>query len=60
MSVVNWRTTARNLIGKSHWVLGYTTEDFPGDTRSLNTIQQHGFLIDAYASSYCLFSRCLA
>lgn len=38
MPVVNWRATARTLVGKRLWVLGYTTEDFPGDTRSSNSI----------------------
>ncbi|MDA8442871.1 MAG: glycosyl hydrolase family 18 protein [Peptococcaceae bacterium] len=53
---MNWRANVKNLVVKPYWVLGYTTQDFPGDNSSLNTIQQHGSLIDAYADfAYRIF-----
>lgn len=49
MANVNWRPSAKHLVDKRLWVLGYTAQDFPGDTRSLKTIQQQGSHIDVYA-----------
>jgi len=45
----NWTPTARRLLDKRLWILGYVTEDFQGDLRSLNSLQQHGSRIDVYA-----------
>jgi len=45
----NWTPTARRLLEKRLWVLGYVTEDFQGDSRSLDSLRQHGSHIDVYA-----------
>lgn len=45
----NWTPTARHLIDKRLWILGYVSEDFQGDFRSVDSLRQHGSHIDAYA-----------
>lgn len=45
----NWTATARRLIDKRLWVLGYASEDFQGDLRSVDSLRQQGSHIDAYA-----------
>jgi spore germination protein len=45
----NWTTTAQRLIDKRLWILGYISEDFQEDLRSLNSIRQHGSHIDVIA-----------
>jgi spore germination protein len=45
----NWVTPAQRLMDKRLWVLGYTAEDFPNDTRSLESIRQYGSYIDVIA-----------
>jgi spore germination protein len=45
----NWTPTARRLIDKRLWILGYVSEDFQGDLRAVNSLQQQGSHIDVYA-----------
>ena len=45
----NWTPTARRLIDKRLWILGYVSEDFQGDMRAIDSLRQHGSHIDAYA-----------
>jgi spore germination protein YaaH len=45
----NWVATAQRLKDKRLWVLGYTAEDFPNDTRSLESIRQFGSHLDVIA-----------
>lgn len=45
----NWTPTARRLIDKRLWVLGYISEDFQGDIRAIGSLRQHSSYIDAYA-----------
>ncbi|HZK83780.1 MAG TPA: glycosyl hydrolase family 18 protein [Desulfosporosinus sp.] len=45
----NWTPAARRLIDKRLWVLGYVSEDFEGDLRSLNSLRQQSSHIDVYA-----------
>lgn len=49
MNSPNWVATAKRLLDKRLWVLGYTAEDFPNDTRSLESIRQYGSHIDVIA-----------
>lgn len=44
-----WTPAARRLLDKRLWILGYATEDFQEDLRSLNTLRQQGPHIDVYA-----------
>ncbi|MDR3602779.1 MAG: glycosyl hydrolase family 18 protein [Desulfosporosinus sp.] len=45
----NWTPTARRLIDKRLWILGYGSEDFQGDLRAIDSLQQQSTHIDAYA-----------
>lgn len=45
----NWIPTARRLIDKRLWILGYVSEDFQGDLRAINSLRQQGSRIDVYA-----------
>lgn len=45
----NWTSTARRLINKRLWILGYYSEDYEGDFRALETLRQQGSHIDVYA-----------
>ncbi|GAB6156260.1 hypothetical protein JCM17380_50120 [Desulfosporosinus burensis] len=45
----NWTPTARRLINKRLWILGYYSEDYEGDFRALETLRQQGHHIDVYA-----------
>ena len=45
----NWTPTARRLINKRLWILGYYSEDYEGDFRALETLRQQGPHIDVYA-----------
>jgi len=47
--LTNWTPTARRLMNHRLWVLGYVSEDFPGDTRALTSLRQQGSHIDVYA-----------
>ncbi|WP_209011363.1 glycosyl hydrolase family 18 protein [Paradesulfitobacterium ferrireducens] len=47
--MANWTEQARRLVEKRLWVLGYTAEDYPGDTRSLQSLRQYSSSIDVYA-----------
>ena len=49
MNSPNWVSTAKRLMDKRLWVLGYTAEDFPNDTRSLESIRQYGSHLDVIA-----------
>lgn len=49
LNSIDWTPSAEALIRKRLWVLGYTAEDYPEDTRSLDSIRQHGSHIDTYA-----------
>ncbi len=45
----SWTPTVRSLLDKRLWILGYYTEDYPGDFRAIDTLRQQGSRIDAYA-----------
>jgi spore germination protein YaaH len=45
----NWTPSARKLINKRLWILGYISEDYPGDFRAINTLRQQSSHIDTYA-----------
>ncbi len=45
----NWTPKARRLIDKRLWILGYISEDFQGDLRSINSLRRQGSHIDAIA-----------
>jgi len=45
----SWTPTARRLLDKRLWVLGYYSEDFQGDLRAIETLRQQGSRIDVYA-----------
>ena len=45
----NWTPKARQLIDKRLWILGYISEDFQGDFRAFDSLQQQSSHIDAYA-----------
>ena len=45
----NWTPTARHLMNKRLWVIGYVSEDFQGDMRAIGSLRQQGAHIDAYA-----------
>ena len=45
----SWTPTARRLLDKRLWILGYFSEDFQGDSRAIDTLQQQGSRIDVYA-----------
>ena len=45
----NWTSTARRLLDKRLWILGYVTEDFEGDLRAIDSLRQHGSHMDLYA-----------
>ena len=47
--MTNWTPTARRLMNKPLWVLGYVSEDYQGDLRALNTLRQQSSHIDVYA-----------
>lgn len=47
MNSIRWIPSAQRLIEKRSWILGYTAEDFPGDTRSLESIRSSH--LDVYA-----------
>lgn len=49
MNSSSWTTPAQTLINKHLWILGYTAEDYVGDTRSLETLRRYGNHLDAYA-----------
>lgn len=49
MILANWTEQARRLIEKRLWVLGYTAEDYPGDTRALQSLRQYSSSMDVYA-----------
>jgi spore germination protein len=44
-----WTPMARRLMDSRLWVLGYVSEDFPGDVRAIDSIRQQGGHIDVYA-----------
>lgn len=46
---LDWTPTARSLISKPLWILGYVSEDYEGDFRSLNSLQQQGSHLDVFA-----------
>ncbi|MHB1654635.1 MAG: glycosyl hydrolase family 18 protein [Desulfitobacteriaceae bacterium] len=48
MNSIHWVPTAQHLTEKRLWVLGYAAEDFPGDTRALESIRQYGSHLDVY------------
>ena len=45
----SWTPTARRLLDKRLWILGYFSEDFQGDSRAIDTLRQQGSRIDVYA-----------
>ena len=45
----NWSTTARRLMDKRLWILGYVSEDYQGDLRAIESLRQQGPRIDVYA-----------
>ncbi|MCB8817714.1 glycosyl hydrolase family 18 protein [Desulfosporosinus shakirovi] len=45
----SWTPTARRLLDKRLWILGYYSEDFRGDFRAIETLRQQGSRIDVYA-----------
>lgn len=45
----NWTPTARHLIDKRLWILGYIAEDFQGDSRAIDSLRQQSSHIDVYA-----------
>ena len=45
----NWTPTARRLMDKRLWILGYVSEDFQDDLRAIDSLRQQGSHIDAYA-----------
>lgn len=45
----DWTPIARHLINKKSWLLGYVSEDFQEDLRSLNSLRQQSAHIDVYA-----------
>ncbi|HZK54851.1 MAG TPA: glycosyl hydrolase family 18 protein [Desulfosporosinus sp.] len=47
--MINWTPTARRLMNKPLWIMGYVSEDFQGDSRALDTLRQQGAHIDVYA-----------
>lgn len=49
MNSPQWVATAQRLLNKRLWVLGYTAEDFPNDTRALESIRQYGSHLDVIA-----------
>lgn len=49
MATPVWVTSARRLMEKKIWVLGYTAEDYPEDYRSLGSIHQYHAHLDAIA-----------
>jgi len=44
----NWTPTVRRLMDKRLWILGYVTEDFQGDLRSIDSLRQQSSHIDIY------------
>lgn len=44
-----WVASAKRLMEKRLWVLGYTAEDYPGDRRSLDSIHQYHTHLDVLA-----------
>lgn len=46
---MNWTPTARRLMDNRMWVLGYVSDDYPGDLRAIDSIRQQGSHIDVYA-----------
>lgn len=49
MSAPVWGASAKRLLEKKIWVLGYTAEDYPEDYRSLGSIRQYHAHLDAIA-----------
>lgn len=49
MSSVSFMPPAQDLLKKRLWIFGYIAEDFPGDLRSVKTLEQSGYAIDMYA-----------
>ncbi len=57
MNSFNFIPSAQRLLEKRLWILGYGTEDFPCDLRSIETLRQYGSHIDTYADfAFCLHS----
>ncbi|AFM42080.1 putative glycosyl hydrolase [Desulfosporosinus acidiphilus SJ4] len=46
---MNWTPTVRHLMDNRLWVLGYVSDDYPGDLRGIDSIRQQGSHIDVYA-----------
>ncbi|TGE32291.1 glycosyl hydrolase family 18 protein [Desulfosporosinus sp. Sb-LF] len=44
-----WTATARRLIDKRLWILGYISEDYQGDLRGIDSLRQQSSHIDVYA-----------
>jgi spore germination protein YaaH len=54
---VNFLPLAQDLLKKRLWVFGYIAKDFPGDLRSLETLEQFGYAVNMYADfAFCLHS----
>lgn len=49
MATPVWVTSARRLLEKRVWILGYTAADYPEDNRSLDSIRQHHSHLDTIA-----------
>lgn len=49
MNSNHWLLPAQALVNKHLWILGYTAEDYPGDTRSVESIRQYGSHMDTVA-----------
>ncbi len=57
MSSVNYLPMAQDLLQKRLWTFGYIAEDFPGDLRSVETLEQSGYAVNMYADfAFCLNS----
>ena len=46
--IQSWTPAVRRLMDKRLWVLGYISEDFPGDSRAVDSICQYGAHLDTY------------
>lgn len=46
---LSWTPTARRLLDKRLWILGYFSEDFQDDSRAIDTLRQQSSHIDVYA-----------